>query len=169
MSCPDCFAGHKHDGTPKGTVEKLHGLDAYVSRPAAGKAAKGIIVIIPDAFGMPFVNNRLLADHYVDKGDFIVYLPDFMRGGCFFFCLRFASWIVSSMSCLRGFTAATRIIQAERSPPLRRRFADMNRRSLRAGVVSRCHARSVHRERLEETVGIPPVLTLRRCNVEPFP
>ena len=80
MSCPDCFAGYQHGGTPKGTVERLHNLETYVAKPAEGKVAKGIIIIIPDAFGMPFVNNRLLADHYAEKGDFLVYLPDFMQG-----------------------------------------------------------------------------------------
>jgi hypothetical protein len=80
MSCSDCFAGHVHEGKPKGTIEKLHGLDTYVSKPAEGKTVRGIIIIIPDSFGMPFINNRLLADHYVEKGDFIVYLPDFMKG-----------------------------------------------------------------------------------------
>lgn len=41
---------------------------------------KGIIVIVPDAFGWEFVNNRILADHYASAGDYLVYLPDFMDG-----------------------------------------------------------------------------------------
>jgi dienelactone hydrolase len=80
MSCPACFSGHVHDGQPRGKVVKIHGLDAYVSEPSEGKQAKGIIVIIPDAFGWEFVNNRVLADHYAEKGDYKVYLPDFMNG-----------------------------------------------------------------------------------------
>ena len=80
MSCPDCFAGHEHDGTPRGKDINLHGLDTYVSEPADGREVKGIIVIIPDAFGKPFKNNQLLADHYADKGNYRVYLPDFMLG-----------------------------------------------------------------------------------------
>ncbi len=59
---------------------KLHGLDTYVSEPTDGRVAKGIIVIIPDAFGIDFVNNKLLADHYASKGDYKVYFPDFMLG-----------------------------------------------------------------------------------------
>ncbi len=59
---------------------KLHGLDAYVTEPADGRDVRGIIVIIPDAFGWQFVNNRILADHYADKGDYRVYLPEFMLG-----------------------------------------------------------------------------------------
>lgn len=80
MSCPDCFSGSVHEGTPKGETTKLHGLDAYVSAPAEGTPVKGIIIIVPDAFGWEFVNNRILADHYVEKGNYKVYLPDFMKG-----------------------------------------------------------------------------------------
>jgi hypothetical protein len=40
----------------------------------------GIIIIVSDAFGMPFINNKLLADHYASQGQYLVYLPDFMDG-----------------------------------------------------------------------------------------
>lgn len=80
MSCPACFSGSEHDGTPKGKVIKLHGLDTYVTEPPEGRPAKGIIVIIPDAFGIEFINNKILADIYAAKGDYKVYLPDFMLG-----------------------------------------------------------------------------------------
>lgn len=80
MSCPDCFKGTIHEGNPRGRVIKLHGLDTYVTEPSDGRVAKGIVVIIPDAFGWEFINIRLLADHYADKGNFTVYLPDFMKG-----------------------------------------------------------------------------------------
>ncbi|KAH8698341.1 dienelactone hydrolase family protein [Talaromyces proteolyticus] len=79
MSCPQCFSGSVHEGTPKGEITKLHGLDAYVSAPPQ-EPAKGIVIIVPDAFGWEFVNLRLLADHYAEKGNFKVYLPDFMNG-----------------------------------------------------------------------------------------
>jgi dienelactone hydrolase len=80
MSCPDCFSGHAYEGTPRGKVIQLHGLATYVSEPADGRPVRGIIVIIPDAFGWEFVNNRILADHYADRGDYRVYLPEFMDG-----------------------------------------------------------------------------------------
>lgn len=80
MSCPDCFSGSVHEGTPRGRIIKLHGLDTYVTEPGDGREVKNIIIIIPDAFGWEFVNNRLLADHYADKGQYRVYLPDFMLG-----------------------------------------------------------------------------------------
>ncbi|EAL89907.2 hypothetical protein KXW98_001319 [Aspergillus fumigatus] len=84
MSCPECFSGHVHSGEPQGEVTKLHGLDVYVASPApeptGNSAIRGIIIIIPDAFGWEFVNNRILADHYAQKGGYRVYLPDFMNG-----------------------------------------------------------------------------------------
>jgi dienelactone hydrolase len=80
MSCPNRFSGHVNQGTPKGREEKVFDRDCYIAEPAAGKEVKGIIVIIPDAFGWQFVNNRILADHYAARGDFKVYLPDFMDG-----------------------------------------------------------------------------------------
>lgn len=80
MSCPDCFSGAVHEGEPRGQMTQVLGLPTYVSNPPEERPAKGIIVIIPDAFGIDFVNNKILADHYAEKGGYRVYLPDFMEG-----------------------------------------------------------------------------------------
>jgi len=81
MSCPDCFKGSERtDAAPTGKVTTLHGLPTYIAEPSEGRSPKGIVVIIPDAFGWEFVNNRLLVDEYARTGDFTVYLPDFMNG-----------------------------------------------------------------------------------------
>ena len=80
MSCPQCFTGHINSGTPTGRWGTVYGLRTYIAEPAAGKPALGIVVIIPDAFGVDFVNNQILADHYASAGQFVVYLPDFMNG-----------------------------------------------------------------------------------------
>ena len=80
MACPQCFSGHVNPGTPIGRIEKVYGLQTYISDPPDGKPAKGVIVIIPDAFGLPFVNNQILADHYAASAQCLVYLPDFMDG-----------------------------------------------------------------------------------------
>ncbi|KAF5708561.1 Dienelactone hydrolase [Fusarium mundagurra] len=78
MSCSECFKGHSHDGQPTGEIQEMFGRPTYVTSPLDDKPVKGIIVIVPDAFGWEFVNNRLLADQYALNGDFLVYLPDFM-------------------------------------------------------------------------------------------
>ena len=80
MSCPKCFSGHENPGTPKGTFKQMFGRRTYVSEPPSGKKAQAIIVIVPDAFGVDFVNNQILADHYASAGPFLVYLPDFHDG-----------------------------------------------------------------------------------------
>ena len=75
-----CAGGSLHTGTPTGRVGKVHGLDCYVAEPPAGTEPKGVVVIIPDAFGWKLANSKILADEYAKKGGFRVYLPDFMDG-----------------------------------------------------------------------------------------
>jgi dienelactone hydrolase len=80
MSCPDCFRGGVSTSHPTGIETTIHGLPTYVAQPDDGVTPKGIIVIITDAFGWNFVNNRVLSDHYAKRGGFLVYCPDFMNG-----------------------------------------------------------------------------------------
>jgi dienelactone hydrolase len=79
MSCPDCFSGHVHEGDVSGEELQLHGLHVYATGPQF-QDAKGIIVIIPDAFGWKFINSRLWADEVAKRGSWRVLLPDFMHG-----------------------------------------------------------------------------------------
>lgn len=74
-----CATGSLHTGTPTGRIEKLHGLDCYIAEPSNGGNPKGVVVIIPDAFGWDLPNNRILADAYA-KGGNRVYLPEFQDG-----------------------------------------------------------------------------------------
>jgi dienelactone hydrolase len=74
---PCCATGSLHAGQPTGRIDKLHGLDCYIAS-APNRPAKGVVVIIPDAFGWTFPNNRVLADCYAKEGNFDVYLPEFM-------------------------------------------------------------------------------------------
>jgi len=81
ISCPDCFKGSERtDATPTDKVTTLHGLPTCIAEPSEGRSPKGIVVIVPDAFGWEFVDNRLLVDEYARTGYFTVYLPDFMDG-----------------------------------------------------------------------------------------
>ncbi|MCJ1386185.1 hypothetical protein MMC17_009311 [Xylographa soralifera] len=80
MSCPQCAVGALHTGTPEGRIETVHGLPTYIADPPAGLEQKGIIVFLPDAFGLQLVNNKLLADKYARRTNARVYLPDFMNG-----------------------------------------------------------------------------------------
>ena len=78
--CPDCITGAIHDGNPKGTVSTIAKLPTYIAKPTTKSGKPGVIVIISDAFGWEFVNNRLLADEYAERSGRTVYLPDFMFG-----------------------------------------------------------------------------------------
>ncbi|KAI9844991.1 MAG: hypothetical protein M1837_005135 [Sclerophora amabilis] len=78
--CSDCVSGVIHAGTPTGTVSTIHDLETYVASPPSPADARGIVVIVPDVFGWTFSNTRVLADAYASKGQFIVYVPDFMKG-----------------------------------------------------------------------------------------
>ncbi|KAJ5373269.1 Dienelactone hydrolase [Penicillium concentricum] len=80
MSCPDCFSGYIHQGTPRGEVTSLHGLPVYTTKPLNDAPYRGILIVVPDAFGWEFVNNRIVADNYAEKGKYLVYLPEFMNG-----------------------------------------------------------------------------------------
>jgi len=80
MSLKQCCAtGSLHTGTPTGRMQKVHGLDCYVADAPNGQP-KGIVVIIPDAFGIALPNNRILADQYAKRVNAQVLLPDFMEG-----------------------------------------------------------------------------------------
>ena len=60
--CRDCAGGNLHSGTTTGRIEEVHGLQSYVTDPPEGQGdIKGIIVIIPDAFGWELPNSRILA------------------------------------------------------------------------------------------------------------
>jgi dienelactone hydrolase len=90
MSCPDCYTGIAHKGNPRGKVAKAYGLDVYVVEPPNNGPVEGIIVIIPDAFGWEFINTRILADHYAERGPYKVYIPEFMGGKSDIGTIRFA-------------------------------------------------------------------------------
>lgn len=79
MSLKQCCAtGSLHTGTPTGRIEKIHGRDCYVA-DAPSDSPKGIVMIIPDAFGIALPNNRILADEYAKKGNFKVVSQDKVR------------------------------------------------------------------------------------------
>jgi len=76
--CDDCFKGVRHDGTPKGTIEKINGFEVYVTLPEKEYAKEKAILFLTDAFGMRFENNQLLADDFAANG-FAVYMPDYLE------------------------------------------------------------------------------------------
>lgn len=80
MACQDCATGSLHEGTPVGREETLHGLQTYITEPPNGVPPSALIVIVPDVFGWKLPNTRLLADTYAKRGNYRVYVPEFMNG-----------------------------------------------------------------------------------------
>ncbi|KAJ1323112.1 dienelactone hydrolase family protein [Microdochium nivale] len=76
--CSECISGSIHKGLPKGTIEKVHGLDTYII--GNRETPRGIIVMYSDIFGHALPNNKLIADAYAASGEWLVYMPDFFLG-----------------------------------------------------------------------------------------
>lgn len=71
-----CLTGFTWSGTPTGTVGTLAQNRAYIT----GTNKHAAILLIHDAYGWEFPNNRLLADHLAKEANATVFLPDFFEG-----------------------------------------------------------------------------------------
>lgn len=76
--CPDCVSGTLNSESPTGSEATVHGLPTNVAHPDG--QPKGLIVIVSDAFGMKFVNGKLLADQQDKKEGYLVYIPECING-----------------------------------------------------------------------------------------
>lgn len=79
MSLSSCCLDVKFTpSTPaQGKVEKLAGVDTYVTGDTNSKSA---ILFIADVFGISLHNSRLLADKYAKGLGAAVYIPDYFDG-----------------------------------------------------------------------------------------
>jgi hypothetical protein len=53
-----CVMGTLHEGEPRGTIEKVAGLDTYITKPKDGKGNGNIMLYFPDVWGL-FKNGQL--------------------------------------------------------------------------------------------------------------
>lgn len=67
-----CKTGFRWQGTPVGTESTIGDSKTYVT----GDNKKAAILIVADVFGWTLTNTRLLADHFAQEADAIVYVPD---------------------------------------------------------------------------------------------
>lgn len=63
-----CCSGVQHFGEPKGTIEKIAGVDTYVVTPPQGQTSKGVILFYADVWGPLFINNKLIQDYFASQG-----------------------------------------------------------------------------------------------------
>lgn len=81
MACVDCFRGGIAVGEPKGTITTIHGVETYVAGTPETTTSSSTIIYFTDAFGLPLVNNKLLADSYALATGFRVLVPAIIPGG----------------------------------------------------------------------------------------
>lgn len=77
--CKDCISGVRYEGTPEGTIEAIGGIQCYVATPKIDYLKDKVVLFFTDAFGIPWNNNRLLADDFASNG-FKVVMPDIFNG-----------------------------------------------------------------------------------------
>lgn len=71
-----CFKGFYHEGTPKGSLVDLYGVEAYVT---GSQSNDKVIVILTDVFGHKLNNTQIIADQLGAAG-YRVYIPDILFG-----------------------------------------------------------------------------------------
>lgn len=62
-----CLRGAIHSGEAKGVVEKIGGVDTYVSKPDPKTSNGNVLLFFPDAFGL-HINNFLTMDGFAACG-----------------------------------------------------------------------------------------------------
>ncbi|TVY56069.1 Hydrolase tropI [Lachnellula cervina] len=72
-----CVRGIKHEGTPKGTIEKIENITTYFARPA--KPNGNAIFLFGDVFGPIYQNVQLMADDFAAQG-YLTVVPDLLHG-----------------------------------------------------------------------------------------
>jgi len=77
--CKDCISGVTHEGIPEGTLTKIGGVDVYVATPTIDYPKDKVVLFLTDAFGLPLVNNKLLADDFARNG-FKTIILDYFTG-----------------------------------------------------------------------------------------
>ncbi|KAK7702718.1 hypothetical protein SLS57_011217 [Botryosphaeria dothidea] len=73
-----CTVGFKHEGQAIGKIEKVAGINTYLSYPAS-KSTENAVIIITDIFGYELINAQLIADQLAANGYFVV-MPDLFDG-----------------------------------------------------------------------------------------
>ncbi|KAI0685890.1 dienelactone hydrolase endo-1,3,1,4-beta-D-glucanase [Cytidiella melzeri] len=77
--CDDCFKSVIHEGDAQGQHTQIGGIDCYVATPSFPYPKDKVILILTDVFGIPLINNRLLADSFALHG-FKTIIPDILNG-----------------------------------------------------------------------------------------
>lgn len=74
-----CLTGVKHEGTPKGSITTLGGIESYIT---GDKTSSKVVLYFPDVFGHKLINAQLLADSFAEAG-YLTVIPDILDGDAF--------------------------------------------------------------------------------------
>ncbi|KAJ7708656.1 Alpha/Beta hydrolase protein [Mycena rosella] len=77
--CADCFKAVVHEGTPKGEMVEIGGVQCYVAMPNVEYPKDKVVLFLTDACGLGLPNNKLLADDFARNG-FKTIVPDLFSG-----------------------------------------------------------------------------------------
>lgn len=74
------YVGQELPGEPVGYITKIGGVTTYVSLPKnLDEPPEKALLFLTDIYGIPLVNNKLLADQFAGKG-FATFIPDYFDG-----------------------------------------------------------------------------------------
>ncbi|KAH8800188.1 dienelactone hydrolase family protein [Xylogone sp. PMI_703] len=68
-----CITGFEHEGSPRGEMQTIEGVETYIASPKS-KVRDKAILILSDAVGI-YNNSKLLADNFADRG-YLTLIPD---------------------------------------------------------------------------------------------
>jgi dienelactone hydrolase len=69
----------RNAGVPVGRMLNVSGIDMYVSYPPGANTSTKALLFVTDIFGVPLLQNQLLADSLA-ANDYLVVMPDLFRG-----------------------------------------------------------------------------------------
>lgn len=69
----------RNAGVPAGQMVKANGIDMYISYPPGSNTSTKALLQLTDIFGIPMLENRLLADSLASN-DYLVVVPDLFNG-----------------------------------------------------------------------------------------
>jgi len=75
----DCLKGVTFEGTPKGFMKTINGVNTYVALAKRSRTPGRALLLLTDIFGLPLVNSKLMADDFANNG-FDTFIPDYLNG-----------------------------------------------------------------------------------------
>lgn len=78
MSCENCTKGSTLPGEPTGSIKPE--FDGAYFAPGPEGNTKRAIIFLTDAFGLPLVNSKIMADYFAKTLECDIWVPDLFAG-----------------------------------------------------------------------------------------